>query len=47
MLEDPVLSAEQIADFERDGYLVIRGAFGAKTTATSPGRDHYLRSAAG
>jgi ectoine hydroxylase-related dioxygenase (phytanoyl-CoA dioxygenase family) len=33
MLEVPVLSEEQIADFERDGYLVVRGAFGAETTA--------------
>lgn len=33
MLEVPVLSEEQIANFERDGYLAVSGAFGAETTA--------------
>lgn len=27
MLKTPVLTEEQIADFQRDGYLVVRGAF--------------------
>ena len=33
MLEIPVLSDEQIDDFEREGFLVVRSAFGAETTA--------------
>lgn len=33
MLNRPVLSEEQIRDFKRDGYLVVRGAFGRDEVA--------------